>query len=491
VFLVLAGGLVAWGLSTLPAAGQADVYAQEAQAPGSADAAGNPQVAMPAQDVAAIRPAQSMTYTVYLPYVRSVGFPIGPVGESPFGIQIYQVDETHLNRLDGMGARWIRIPFSWRYVEPENTTPENYRWSTILDQQLASLSAANVNVILTFSFNPDWAATYINGPVDKAPLSELAEFMGAAVARYSQAPYNVKHWEFYNEPDNGSLDLALKAWGYFGHTPELYAAELAAVYGPMKAADPETQLVFGGISYDNWEVDGGVFVKDFVDKVLQYGGGAHFDVMNFHYYPVFHTHWDPYGPDIIGKVTYMRDLLASYGVTKPFLCTETSMWSDAAHGGSDELQSRYVHQVFARSRAADLQTTIWFKLVDDEWDGIAKYGLLHPDLSLKPGYYAYQTMNQQLGGTEYMRSLGSGETGSDDIEAYAFQSGDGTTEIVVAWTMDDSSLPMKVVANCVDIVDKYGTMSSRCDSQDGVVDGRVTVTIGPSPVYLRYPAATR
>lgn len=424
----------------------------------------------------------SSTYTSLLPIVLR-GFQ--PSVDAPFGVESWNANDPILDRMRAMDNRWVRLRLYWSEIEIVNTLPQYYNWPPELDQKLARLAANDIQVILTVMGNPSWAATYPAGPIDLADVSDLAEFMGAAVARYGARPYNVKHWEFYNEPDNGDDFYAgTGGWGYFGNTPQAYVDILSAVYGPMKAADPDAQIVFGGIAYDNWTETGGPFVKTFVDDVLQLGGGDYFDVMNFHYYPAFHANWDPYGMGIIGKTAYLRDELDDYGLDKPFICTEASMWSDAAHGGSDELQSRYVAQVFARTLAADLDATIWFLLVDDSSLGTTKYGLLNPDHTPKPAFDAYQTATRQLGRASYVQTLDVAP-----IEAYDFLTLDGQTRIVVAWTNDGSTQQLALVAGQAIRVDKYGNQAVISDGDDGVVDGIVHVNVVASPVYVRLAVA--
>jgi len=371
----------------------------------------------------------------------------------------------------------------WSRIEPVNMTPENYTWSAGFEQQLADLSANCIEVILVLAGNPSWAATYSSGPIDLVDISELSEFMQAVVARYSKPPYSVKYWEIYNEPDNGNAIYAEAGWGYFGHTPQAYVGVLEAVYQPIKAVDPEAKVLLGGLAYDWWE-PGGPFVQDFLDQVLINDGDLYFDLMNFHYYPAFRQAWDPYGPDIVGKATFLRQKLADYGVNKPLICTETSMWSDQAHGGSDELQSRYVAQVFPRSLAVDLVSTIWFTLTDDDDPYDWKYGLLiEPDLSPKPAYFAYKTMSTQLSSAVYVRTLGPRETGCYQIEAYEFTTPPDYT-VIVTWTNDDVSHQLELVIPQVLVVDKFGAETIVRDRDDGVVDGLTHVPVGPSPVYL-------
>jgi hypothetical protein len=377
----------------------------------------------------------------------------------------------------------------WSQIEPQNTTPEHYQWNASVDLSVALLSASNVNVIFTLWRNPDWAATYPMGPIDKVDRSELVEFMQAAVARYGAPPYNVKHWEIYNEPDNeDALYAATGSVGFFGHQPRVYVQTLAAIYGPMKAVDPQAQILLGGLAYDRWtsEGPGGSFAEGFLDGVLQNGGSSYFDLMNYHYYISFREKWDPYGPGLIGKATALRQKLASYGVDKPLVCTETSLWSDATHGSTNELQARHVPKVLARTMAADLKATTWYRLFDSDQAWAWQFGLLDAAVNRKPSYHAFKTGYQQLAPATYVRALKPAETGSDQIEAYQFLTSNGQTRIVVAWTEDGQNHPLVLQANQVVVVDKLGGHTVLRDGDDGQVDGRVRTTVSPSAVYLRF-----
>jgi hypothetical protein len=394
-----------------------------------------------------------------------------------WGVQLYGTN-LRVDHMDELGSGWLRVPLEWKTIEPTNTTPANYQWPTWLDQQLAQLSARNVRVILTLMGNPAWAATYEAGPIDKANISQLVEFMKAAVARYGAAPYNVKHWEIYNEPDNARASRAAHGgWGYFGNQPGEYVKVLAALYAPIKAVDPQAQVVFGGLAYDGW--DNG-FVQGFLDEVLKRGGGAYFDLMNFHYFTYYRNLWNPYGVDIVGKTNYIRNKLQSYGVNKPQICTEACMGSNPGFG-TEELQARYVPQLFARSKEADLDFTVWWWLYD--FSNIEQdCGLLKANGSPKPAYYAFQTLARELSSTQYVRSLSSTQ-----IEAYEFETVNGSVPVIVAWSTNASQRQMVLEAEQIVVVDKFGGTTTISDNDDGQNDGEVTIAVGPSPVYLRYP----
>ncbi len=426
------------------------------------------------------RPVEAAQHQVFLPLLLRPG-----ASRPSAGVQFFAWDPTLVDSASQAGTTWLRVPLYWSLIEPNNTTPQYYQWIPALDEILAAAHEAGINVILTLKYNPEWAATYPSGPIDRVDMSELVEFVTAVMARYTVEPYDVEHLEIYNEPDNGNVQYARNGgWGFFGYQPEEYVRILSAIYAPLKAVNPKIQIVFGGMAYDRWDTENppGPFVESFLDNVLLLGGGQYFDVMNFHYYPVFAIKWAPYGVDIIGKSAYLRDKMAAYGVSKPLMCTETSMWSDAKHGGSDELQSRYFAQVFARSAAAGLETTTWFMLVDDPDPNATKYGLLNPDKSPKPAYTAYQTWANQVSGAEFDRTLSASETGSDRIEAHAF-SAHGNA-LLVAWTDDESTRPMSLEASRVQVVDKYGGVTTVYDGDDGQIDFKVWVDVGPSPVYL-------
>jgi hypothetical protein len=419
--------------------------------------------------------------TAFLPMVAR-NYP--PPPKNSFGVQTYEPSPETAAKIAEVGAGWVRIPLRWSSIEPTNTTPQYYHWSASFETWLRQLAQNGIKVILTVGGNPDWAATYIDGPIDRVGLGEFAQFLSAAVARYSVPPYHVRYWELYNEPDNGDPEWAQIGLGMWGNDAEAYADMLAAVYPAMKASNRSVQVVLGGIAFDFWPSEGGPFVPEFLDRVLQHNGGLYFDVMNFHYYPNFGYKWAPYGIDVIGKTNFLRNKLATYGLDKPFICTEVAEQSSAFPGGDDERQSSYVVQAMARGVAARLDDVVWFMLKDD--DGYWKSGLLNADWSPKPAFHAYQILVAQLGHATYVRSVAPAP-GLDAIEAYAFLEPGTSTQILVAWTRDPSAFfDMMVETDVLTIVDKYGGETVRYDGQDGTVDGRVHVTLDGSPVYLRY-----
>lgn len=477
-------GLSGWGLFLL--AGKITPgYAQQNLWPAE-------QSAQPAHQ--AVTHSTLLTSTLYLPLVTSYWADVTP----NFGVQFYGPLDT-ANGLDIIaqgGARWIRVPLNWAAIEPANTTPAYYNWSS-LDTSINNATAQNINLVLMLAGQPSWVAAYPMGPV--SDTAELHQFFGALVERYDgdgvdDVPGSavVKYFEIYNEPDNGDIGHAIHGgWGYWGHNGAGYAALLRELYPAIKSANPQAQIVFGGLALDWFEDQGGIFVRSFLDDVLAACRGyACFDVMNFHYYPPYRPNWEPYGKDIIGKANYVRQKMAAYGLsTLPLICTESS-WGSGGTWGSPELQNRYVVKVFARSLAARLPITIWFMKTDGNEPSLP--GLLNNDLTPKPSYQAFNYLTRQLNRAVYQRTLTTAETGSSQIEGYVFQA--GRYRIDVLWTEDstwtnpndDPWLPFTAVASRLQVVDKSGNGRIYTDAEDGIADGRITVLVGGSPLYLIY-----
>lgn len=471
----------------------------------------------------------SITCSQYLPllyrgYCARLGEP------SSFGLEIAALHEFHrsaaeqalveqqypslVEALDDSGADWVRLRILWSELEPQNTTPENYaRWA-YYDDKLSRAAGTGSGLIVTIADNPSWAATTRCGPIDIAPLSEFTEMLAAVVQRYSAPPYNVHHWELYNEPDGTWKNAGGGGLGCWGNDADEYVQLLAQAYPVIKANDPQGQVLLGGIAYDWFTEYGGPFNRYFIDNVLQAGGGDYFDLMNFHYFPDFHCEWDEqygyqYGRDIIAKANYIRERLGMYGVQKPVVCTEL-----AEHGyttdppgwrypvSSLQMQARYVVQGNVRGMSNGLPLIIWYALDTPSYDSYEQ-GLLFDDLSAKQAYTAYQVLNLELAGATYLYPFAHS---NPDVEGYVFALPCDRPDKTVLWTnlrpdppQADPCLPdtqmvdttaqvsFSVGAELL-VVDWDGSSRTISDGAsgdlDGSVNGQVLIAITGDPAYV-------
>jgi hypothetical protein len=396
---------------------------------------------------------------------------------------------------------WARLPVHWSRVEPVDLNPDQYEWYSYLDKSLVNANEAGVKVLLTIVSQPDWVSDYPMGP----PKDEkaLLEFVGALVERFDRdghadAPGSpeVTYFELYNEPDNTSESRGKAGThGYWGNRGTEYARLLQKLYPVVKSANPNAQLVMGGIALDWFVEDGGVFDRDFLTDVLaECQRKKCIDVVNFHYYPLFQSVWAPYGTGLIGKTNYVRQMMAKYGMEDhTVFCTEIG-WagSESTVWGSVEAQARYAVQGFVRGLSTDLSMIIWFKAHDRGMEHDLP-GLLDADMNPKPSYYAFKTTSLTLSGATYMRDLLEADTGSIRIEGYMFKSRFGR-RLDVVWTTDDTPLDVEddpivtlnVNAGVLTVIDKVGNEWQVQDGDDGKIDGRVTLQVGGSPLFLEY-----
>jgi len=388
-------------------------------------------------------------------------------------------DSDHLSRAAAAGSKVTRFGFiNWGIVEPSRG--QAYRWDDY-DRSLEEDARYGQTLLLIVGGVPEWAGERICGPIDPEALPDFTDFLYAAVRRYSRPPYRIKHWELFNEPDGtdpgDDYRGAIGCWGGHG---DLYAEMLRRAYPAIKAADPEARVLLGALAYDNFIDEGGEFDRRFIDDVLDQGGGKYFDYFNFHYY---YFHRDRWG-SIRGKTEYFRSLLAGYGLAKPIVCSEVGIWGDA---GLQEIQARYVPVVYSRGLAAGLESVVWFPLSTSVGQGF-EGGLMLDDLTPKPAYLAYKTMAEQLNGYQYAGAVSRyEETG---IEGYAFRPVRGGRTRQVLWTDIESTTSryMDFAAGRITVVDKLGGSAVIDDGGpgdlDGRPDGRISVAIGPSPVYV-------
>jgi hypothetical protein len=294
----------------------------------------------------------------------------------------------------------------------------------------------------------------------------------------------IQYWELYNEPDNASPWLAEMGYGFWGDAGAQYADLYRNAYSVMKAANPSVKLLNGGIAYERFREDdpANPYVRRFIDDFLAAGGGNYLDIFNFHYYPNFAAIWAPYGREVMGKAAYLRSKLASYGLNLPMACTEIGQHTNASKGGAYETQSRYVVKTFVWTAAAGLQFANWFAWRD--LDSYYQYGLLDPSWQRKPSFYAFGTATQQLRHADFKRAMTTSELGGyTQAEGYVFR--DGGQDIDVVWMNDEVTRTVRFKGLLASVVDKYGAQTSVSDGDDGVADSRITIEIGPSPVYVR------
>ncbi|RIK53906.1 MAG: hypothetical protein DCC57_07575 [Chloroflexi bacterium] len=458
-------------------------------------------LALPAAATAA--PAQSKGF---VPFTAKNGC-LDQRTPSVFGMQVYSPmnkNSPYFPFFQNSGASWVRVPVYWSAIQPDNA--KQYNWGQI-DALLNVYNTGCANIIATIDMAPAWAQAIDGsprGPIKQAQMGNFVKFVQTLVERYdgdgnADAPGGivVNYWEFYNEPDFGANPTEGNGWGNYGSQ---YAAMLKAVYQPIHTANPNAQVVMGGIAYDAFaDAPGGVFIRSFLDDVLTAGGGSFFDVMNFHYYPAFRMDWtQTQGTGLPEKIAAIRQKLADHALDKPLILTETGWHSNAPkqNPSSEEEQSRYVVRFFAQSIAYNLRFSIWWMLHDGLTESGYQFanGLVTDSAPpvAKPAYQVYQTAVNRIARAQFVAALSVAETQDANLEVYQFAEAYTGKRLYVAWinpVESSETRPLSVAGSVATIYSKEDTLQAvvrdgDANDNDGAQDGKITLPVGSSPLYI-------
>jgi hypothetical protein len=231
----------------------------------------------------------------------------------------------------------------------------------------------------------------------------------------------------------------------------------------------------------------------FLEGIIQNGAGHFFDVVSFHGYPPYFGEtfgvsglygdehfqgWEDRGGVVLGKISYLRDLMASYGIDKPLMHTEASLicpeWNTAGCNPPEdafyESQADYVVWLYVRNWAAGVGATVWYLFEGPGW---RFGGLLDENQAPKPAYYAFTFLTSELSGSSYV-----GRVQLDDgLRGYAFAGAE--KDIWVVWSADEASREIALPANWRMIYDKYGNPLTPAEGNVIPVQSPIYIEISP------------
>jgi hypothetical protein len=444
----------------------------------------------------------SSSSTIFLP-ITLHGYP-RPV--TVFGTQVSPARLDKVKELlRGSDTYYVRVTaFNWNDIEPNRTNPPTYNWDAVKEFELASAGLNEMRIIGTIRFTPDWAwkiPGYACGPISPESLDEFAQFLQALVQRYSYPPYNIKYWELGNEPDIDPTLLTdpgseFGCWGdendeFYGGG--YYAEMLKVAYPAIKAVDPTAQVLIGGLLLDcdptNPPAGKDCKPAKFLEGILRNGGGSFFDIASFHGYPTYSSAspggelyydehfpgWEPRGGVVLGKLDFVREVMANNGVAKPVMHTEGSLICPASNGVDCnppnetffQAQADYVVWLYVRNWAAGVKGTIWYQFDGPGW----RFGsLLDENQNPKPAYYALDFLTQELKGAAYIAPV----TQFAPLRGYEFKT--AAKKIWVLWSPDASQYTITLPGGVTGVFDKYGAEITPAGTDINI----------KSPIYIEF-----
>ena len=425
-----------------------------------------------------------------------------------WGIEAYYLgaDDPGLNLIKQSGAYWVRRnALLWSDVEPVEGV-RTWEILTGLESELKAAAAQGLQVILVVRSTPEWAqslpGSYCSPPKPES-LDAFGDFLHEAVRRYSVPPYNVQYWEIGNEPDVAAglvaSDAPFGCWGqaddpYYGG--EYYAEILKAAYPQMKSANPQAQVLVGGLLLDCDPVNppeaqpGSGQLKDctparYLEGALAAGAGAYFDGISYHAYdyyaqklgeyrnPNWNSAWNSTGPTLIAKANYLRSLLNLYGITGKYLMNTEAALLCGRDGSEPECQSEdyqltksyFLAQSYVSAIAEHLTANIWYSLT-----GWRATGLVDADVQPNQAYQAFVNSADRLEGAGFIGPL----TDFPGVRGFGFER--QGRPLWVLWSLDGQEHNLQFDQLPTSVVDVFGAE----------IEPAMEITVTLAPVYIEF-----
>lgn len=433
-------------------------------------------------------PELQAAHSVYLPLLAQA-YP----DRSIFGAE-FVGNSTGLADMKNAGVYWARLNgISWADIEP---SPGARNWGVLasFDQMVIDMHLRGLEVIAIIRETPTWAQKVPGvscGPIQDEDIPAFANFVRDVVARYSQAPYFVKHWEIQNEPDVpvNTQTTVFGCWGdpsdthYFGG--RYYGKVIKQVYPAIKAADPQSQVLLGGLLLDcdpnNPPVINGQ-TKDctpakYLEGVLVEGGGNYFDAVSFHAYDYYNGVLGSFGninfaateanhAVLVNKTNFLRGVLNKYGFgNKPLMNTEVALLCmDNCDANFELTKAYYLARAYADAIKVGLQANIWYT-VAPTWRNTS---LLQSDGSPNPAYDAYQFAHKMMSSATSISDLSLNAT----VRGYELRL--PGKRVWLLWTALGQSSNINLPAVPQGVYDAFGVFQGTSQS----------LTVDYRPVYV-------
>ena len=354
-----------------------------------------------------------------------------PPSAAPYGLIAFNANgipgttvaarTTAYRRLYDAGVRAIRLDIPWSEVQPVGGHGR-FDFSP-LDPEIGAIRGAGMKIIGILDYgNPDYsrlghlvATTPLAGGLPPFAVgsaqyfppddpADFARYAAAAVARYRG---DAIAWEVWNEENEG--------WRFWlpHEDAAAYARLLCATYDAVKAADPISPVLFGGVFFPAVAGLPGTSGPDFVAHAYDADPrvGRCFDALAYHPYAYPFTAPElelPVRGSVIGAAGAMRSVLHAHGDrSKPIWITEVG-WPthDRTYGVPELKQAQYVARMEAVTASQRVPALTWYTYGDfpDPTGGAdqeAWFGFFRLDGTAKPAYVALATFASVFAGAHF------------------------------------------------------------------------------------------
>ncbi len=283
-----------------------------------------------------------------------------------YGVQVdpfiyLDADPTLASQAISVHAQTLRFFIQWQEVEP--TGGGAYTFSTTLDNEIASLIQAGVNLEVILGYNnTNYSSVCPNVyPSSGACTTAYVNYCKAVVNHFNSGSFaagSIRYWEVWNEPDGN---------GYFSMPHTAYAPLLEAASLGIKSVQSNAQVLLGGLTGAG---------PGYLDALYADGVQGYFDIVNYHDY---NCSTDNQATDITTRYNNFHSVMNYYSDgNKPIWVTEFGYVSenqpDYLCSGTPSVlnsdQATALTEAFnAYATIPNLQVAIWYSLRDYCDDG--------------------------------------------------------------------------------------------------------------------------
>ncbi len=302
--------------------------------------------------------------------------------------------EREADFLAASGSRWVRLHVQWRDVQPRRGFYDPY-WLRQYGHAIRLAHQAGQRVLVMTYNAPAWAS---GSPARNVPrhARTFGDYIGGLARRLGPG---VDAYEIWNEQNTRRF------WST-GSDPAAYAKLLRIAYPAVKRANPNAQVVFGGLSTNDY---------GYLEGAYAAGAKGSFDVMATHPYPYCGA-TSPRATRTAVNGRMSRDSFLAYREVRatmlahddprPIWMTEFG-WTTSSRrcepgagfyqgGVSEGEQARYLTTAFELlERDPYVQVAMWYALrnhpgLGDRDTAEARYGLLRSDFRPRPSFCAFR-----------------------------------------------------------------------------------------------------
>jgi hypothetical protein len=384
--------------------------------------------------------------------------------DHPLGV----VDHLNYDGVAALDAHWMRMPVSWRYIEPVD---DEFNWSSGLDTWLAEAEARDINGTLIIACNQFWATGHgTEQDWPSHPPADMQQVYDPAFG-YSESYYDFISNLLINygsRIDRLTIENEVNTREFWAGTMDEYRRLVATARKAVDEHAPHILLFDSGVGSGSlgvaiaeWMIDSGevpadeilTFVNDYYEydvyAPLNFGS---LEELQYWIYQPFVQENNKRVDTMFGAVAEHIDGLNFKFTNSAWLLPTLVEWVDrrlALHGyslplkvnneasnwprGSAVEEGQNLFEMVVLGLASGVDKTIWFPY-SDEFTNSPRLGLLDENGDPTLQAFAFQTLGQYIGNVfEFV----SADTLGDDILRFRFsEEGDSRIGCDVMWWDD-------------------------------------------------------